>query len=65
MGKSKQVRAEPEERQAHTFTCVVCFKEVVYPYSRLAVYERKTHRDCVCCSICNEKYLKGDYDHGR
>ena len=65
MGKAKQVKATPTEQQPHTYQCVVCGNDLVlYPYARLSQNERKTKRDCVCCSTCNEKYLKGEYNHG-
>lgn len=63
MGKSKQVKAEPIKRTTEYYTCVVCgASTVLYPYGILRDF-RSSKRTCVCCGDCNQKFLKGEYDH--
>jgi hypothetical protein len=66
MGKAKQVKADLSNFTIRTYTCVVCGNDqVLYPYATLGRYERSTERDCICSGDCNQKYLRGDYDHGK
>lgn len=59
----KKYSEKPHNRPTEYYTCVVCgANEVLYPYGILRAYYSTT-RQCVCCATCNQKYLKGDYDH--
>ena len=56
--KAKQVKAERTIIKGK-YTCIVCGTKTAYAYGVL----RKDM--CVCTRDCNDKYLKGDYNHDR
>ena len=56
--KARQVKAERTIIPPAKRTCLVCGKrDITHPYGLLR------HKECICSRACNDKYLKGEYNH--